>query len=153
MKKVICIIIFIVIIILLLCFTNRSKDITIDINMLTEDIIQNVNFEDELNKIDNETIAKLYNINNAVSQEVYMSSGATAEEIAIFEFKDRKECKEALEKVNKRIENQKESFKEYMPKEMKKLENAIIINKNKYIITCITNENEKMENILNKYIR
>lgn len=154
MKKEICIIILIVVIISgILLFTNRDKDITIDINKISKDIMENIKFEDELNKMDNNTVSKLYDINNATSQLVYMSSGATAEEIAIFEFKDKEECKIALEKANKRIEEQKENFKDYMPKEMKRLENAIIKNKNKYLIVCITNNQEKIEEILNKYIK
>lgn len=147
------IIILIIIISGILLFTNKDKDITIDINKISEDIMENIKFEDELNKVDNDTVAKLYDINNATSQLVYMSSGATAEEIAIFEFGNKEECKIALEKANKRIEEQKQNFKDYMPKEMKKLENAIIKNKNKYLIVCITNNQEKIEKILNRYIK
>lgn len=154
MKKGIWIIILIIVIISgILLFTNKDEDITIDINKISEDIMENIEFEDELNKMDNDTVSKLYDINNATSQLVYMSSGATAEEIAIFEFKDKEECKIALEKTNKRIEEQKQNFKDYMPKEMKKLENAIIKNKNKYLIVCITNNQEEIEKILNKYIK
>ena len=43
-----------------------------------KDIIENIEFEDELNKTDNETASKLYDINNFTSQSVYMSSGATS---------------------------------------------------------------------------
>lgn len=154
MKKGIWMIILIIVIISgILLFTNKDKDITIDINKISKDIMENIKFEDELNKVDKDTVAKLYDINNATSQLVYMSSGATAEEIAIFEFKDKEECKIALEKANKRIEEQKQNFKDYMPKEMKKLENAIIKNKNKYLIVCITNNQGEIEKILNKYIK
>lgn len=152
MKKGIWMIILIIVIISgILLFTN--KDITIDINKISKDIMENIKFEDELNKVDNDTASKLYGINNSTYQLVYMSSGATAEEIAIFEFKDKKECKIVLEKANKRIEEQKQNFKDYMPKEMKKLENAIIKNKNKYLFVCVSNNQEKIDEILNKYIK
>ena len=153
MKKIWIVILIIVIIGVIVVFTNDNKGITIDINELSKDIIENIEFEDELNKVDKDTASKLYNINNFTSQSVYMSSGATAEEIAIFEFKDKKECKMALEKANKRIEEQKQNFKDYMPKEMKKLENAMIKNKNQYLIVCITNHPEEVGKILSKYLR
>ena len=153
MKKVWIIILIIVIIGAIAVFTNNNKNITIDINELSKEIIENIKFEDELNNADNETATKLYDINNFTSQAVYMSSGATAEEIAIFKFENKEECKIALEKANKRIEEQKQNFKDYMPKEMKKLENAIIKNKNNYLIVCITNNGEDVEKILNKYIK
>lgn len=154
MKKEICMIILIIVIISgVLLFTNKDKNITIDINKLSQDIIENIKFEDELNKMDKETVSKLYDINTFTSQSVYMSSGATAEEIAIFEFENKDECRIALEKVNKRIDEQKQNFKDYMPKEMKKLENAIIKKKNNYLIVCITDNQEEVERILNRYIK
>ncbi len=153
MKKIWIVILIIVIIGVIVVFTNDNKGITIDINELSKDIIENIEFEDELNKADNETASKLYDINNFTSQSVYMSSGATSEEIAIFEFEDKEACKVALEKANKRIEEQKQNFKDYMPKEMKKLENAMIKNKNQYLIVCITNHPEEVGKILSKYLR
>ena len=152
MKKIWIVILIIVIIGVIVVFTNDNKGITIDINELSKDIIENIEFEDELNKADNETASKLYDINNFTSQSVYMSSGATSEEIAIFEFEDKEACKVALEKANKRIEEQKQNFKDYMPKEMKKLENAMIKNKNQYLIVCITNHPEEVGKILSKYL-
>ena len=153
MKKIWIVILIIVVIGVIVVFTNDNKGITIDINELSKDIIENIEFEDELNKVDNETASKLYDINNFTSQSVYMSSGATSEEIAIFEFEDKEACKVALEKANKRIEEQKQNFKDYMPKEMKKLENAMIKNKNQYLIVCITNHPEEVGKILRKYLR
>ena len=153
MKKIWIVILIIVVIGVIVVFTNDNKGITIDINELSKDIIENIEFEDELNKTDNETASKLYDINNFTSQSVYMSSGATSEEIAIFEFEDKEACKVALEKANKRIEEQKQNFKDYMPKEMKKLENAMIKNKNQYLIVCITNHPEDVGRILSKYLR
>lgn len=153
MKKIWIVILIIVVIGVIVVFTNDNKGITIDINELSKDIIENIEFEDELNKTDNETASKLYDINDFTSQSVYMSSGATSEEIAIFEFEDKEACKVALEKANKRIEEQKQNFKDYMPKEMKKLENAMIKNKNQYLIVCITNHPEEVGKILSKYLR
>lgn len=155
MKKIwIAIIILIVLLIsIVILFTNKEEKITIDINKLAEDIMENIKFEDELNKVDKSVVENLYDINNAISQEVYMSSGATAEEIALFEFANKEECKKELEKANKRIEEQKQNFKDYMPKEMKKLEDAIVISKNNYLIVCITDKQEEVKIILNRYIK
>lgn len=154
MKKRIWIIIIIIILIgAVVIFSTKEKNVTIDINKLSDDIMQNIKFEDEMNKVDKKTTEKLYTINNAINQVVYMSSGATAEEIAIFEFENKEECKEAMENANKRIEEQKESFKDYMPKEMKKLEESIINTKDKYLMIFVTDNQNGVQKILNKYIK
>ena len=154
MKKRIWLIIIIIILIgAVVIFSTKEKNVTIDINKLSDDIMQNIKFEDEMNKVDKKTTEKLYTINNAINQVVYMSSGATAEEIAIFEFENKEECKEAMENANKRIEEQKESFKDYMPKEMKKLEESIISTKDKYLMIFVTDNQNGVQKILNKYIK
>lgn len=155
MKKygyVVVIIVVITVVLGIILFTNKSKDVKIDVDELTKILMQNIKFEDEMNLADSETIKILYNIDNAITQKVYLSSGATAEEIAIFEFKNKNEANEAIKQVNTRIENQKESFRNYLPKEMSKLENAIIIKKNQYIIMCVT-EDENGQNIIESYIK
>jgi len=40
-----------------------------------------------------------------------------------------------------------------MPKEMKKIEDAIVVSKNKYLIVCIADNKDDIEKILNKYIK
>lgn len=150
LPSIFCMILLVVVIPL---FTNNDKEVQINIKEFANDIIENIEFEDELNIVDERIVAKLYDIDNALNEIVYMSSGATAEEIAIFEFKTKDDCKTAVNKAQFRIDNQKASFKDYMPKEMKKLDNAIILNKNNYLIICVTNNQEGVEEILDKYIK
>lgn len=154
MKKytILSILIFVIIIIISFFFINK-REILININDLADDIIKNIKFEDELNLTNKLVVEKLYNIDNYLNEVVYMSSGATAEEIAIFEFENDEDCTQAVNKAKIRIENQLENFKDYMPKEVKKLNNAILINKNEYLIVCITNDYRKAEELINKYIK
>lgn len=146
------IVLIIAIIIGVIIFTNKPKDVTIDINQLAEDIMQNTKFEDEMNEADVDTAKILYGIENAVSQKVYISSGATADEVSIFEFANIEDAKSAVEKVNTRISEQKESFENYIPKEVSKLENALVIQRGKYIITCVAND-ENVQKLIDKYTK
>lgn len=148
---IIIIAVILIIAIAIFIFKNTNKEITIDIDKLSENIIKNVEFEDEMNITDAETVKKLYNIDNAISEKVYLSSGATAEEVAIFEFESKENAKEAVEKVNERIENQKSSYSGYAPKEVKRLEDAILIQKDKYIVFCVT-EDENARKLISEYI-
>lgn len=153
MRKKAYIIIAVILIIAIAIFIlkNMNKEITIDIDKLSENIIKNVDFEDEMNITDAETVKRLYNIDNAISEKVYLSSGATAEEVAIFEFENKENAKEAVAKVNERIENQKSSYSGYAPKEVKRLEDAILIQKDKYIVFCVT-EDKNAQKLISEYM-
>ena len=104
-----------------------------------------------MNITDAQTVKRLYNIDNYNSEKVYLSSGATAEEVAIFEFQNKENAKEAVKKVKERIENQKSSYSGYAPKEVKRLEDAILIQKDKYIVFCVT-EDENARKLISEYI-
>lgn len=54
--------------------------------------------------------------------------------------------------INNRIEERKEIFVSYLPKEVYKLENNIFRVYNNYIIMCISNDNEKVDEIINQII-
>lgn len=49
-------------------------------------------FEDELTLADEDMAGMLYGIDTAVQSSVYISSGATAEEVAVFEFETEEDC-------------------------------------------------------------
>ena len=150
MRKKVYIVIIVILIILTGIFILRkaNQKIVIDVNKLSENIIKNIKFEDEMNLTDAETVKRLYNIDNAILEKVYLSSGATAEEVAIFEFEDKENAKEAISKVDERIENQKSSYSGYAPKEVKRLEDAILIQKDKYIMFCVTGDQNAQKLIL-----
>lgn len=150
MKKYLYSIVFMLIVLTLSACSAKNTEI--NIQELTADLISNVEFADEMTPINEKTIESLYNINYAVSQQVYISSGATAEEVAVFELKDENDASKALDAVKQRIEVQKQDFQTYIPEEIPKLENAIVKKTGRYVIVCISNSNEADE-IINSYIK
>ena len=131
-----------------------QKDITIDIELLTRDLLENVDFEDELSSVDSDIINSVYGVDSdSVKASAYIGSGATAEEIVVFEAQNNKKAKEALELANKYIEERKEDFESYNPKEINKLNNATVLQKDNYIIICVTNDEINANKVINKHIK
>lgn len=130
--------------------SSQSK--TIDAEKLSEDLLNNVTFQDELTLADDNTAKKLYNVEDFVNAYVYISSGATAEEIAVFEFKDEDNAKQALDNANTRISEQKDSFASYIPEEVKKLDNAVVKQTGCYLIVCVSDGSEAADTI-SQYVK
>lgn len=129
-----------------------QNDMTeIDIGDLSSELLERAEFEDELSAINDTTIKKLYNIDNYTKAVVYISSGATAEEIAVFEFDSKETAADGLKKALVRIEEQKAGFESYIPREIQKLDNAVVKQSGEYVIICISNNNEA-EKIITQYI-
>lgn len=128
---------------------NQEKDI--DIELLSADLLKNAGFTDELSPADAATAEKLYEIDNAVNQYVYISSGATAEEIAVFEFETAADAKAAIPAAQERLAEQKSSYESYMPAEVQKLENAVLKQYGRYLIVCVA-DGTKAREIIHKYL-
>lgn len=125
---------------------------TVDIAALSNTLLENVVFEDELNVTDDTMIKKLYNIDDYEKAQVYISSGATSEEIAVFEFSSQKTAEEGFKKAQDRIASQKADFESYIPKEVKKLNDAVVKQFGQYVVVCVSNGDEA-EKIITQQLR
>lgn len=158
MKRISLIIIIALIIIvsifLVINFNNKQNIIEIDIEELGKKISESGVFQDEIAKVDKEIVYKAYGFNDNLIKEIvsYQGSGATSEEILILQVNEKENLNEVKEMINNRIEERKEIFVSYLPKEVYKLENNIFRVYNNYIIMCISNDNEKVDEIINQII-
>lgn len=161
MKKKIAIIIIIIIIIAIIAVLamiivkNNNKTIQINIEDLASKILQSGAFEDELIKIDSEMIMKDYNFTADEVEEFvsYQGSGATSEEIVILKVKDKSNLNSIKDKINARIEERKEAFQSYLPKEVGKIDNNVLRVEENYVIFCVSNDSSKVNQIINDYVK
>ena len=158
MKKIFLIIftIFLIIIIGIVASINifKENNITLDMQKLALDLINQSIFEDDLSEIDKDSIVKKYNFPNDKIKNIisYMGSGATAEEILLIELFNREDTEEILNIIKEKLEERKQDFQNYLPKEVFKLENYYLKSVNNYIILCISNDEKQAESIINQYI-
>lgn len=135
-----------------LLLSGCGKEIKIDVNAFADELLNSVSYEDELSLIDNEMAFLIHDVSEDVTSiAVYLGSLATAEEIAVFEAKDNTSAKKVLEKLNEYVGNKRDEYQDYIPKEVKRIDNAIVEQNGKYIVLCITNDTENAKNVIGKY--
>lgn len=132
------------------CSGSETKEL--DIEKLSNDLLEQVEFKDTLTKIDSDMISKLYSIDYAEDEIVYVSTGATAEEIALFKLKDSSDAQKAYDAVNKRLDYQKNSYELYIPEEMVKLDAAIVELYGNYVIFCVS-DGDTAKTVIDGYIK
>lgn len=130
---------------------NQAKNI--DVEKLASDLIQNVKFQDQMTEITPEVFEALYQIDKSKVAEaaVYTSTGATAEEVAVIKAASSKDVDDVKQAVLNRIEFQKSEFKDYVPAELDKLSNPVLLVTGDYVILCISNDNTKAEDVIRPY--
>lgn len=80
----------------------------------------------------------------------YMSTGATACEVAVIKCKDSSYTSEVEDLFKSRVEKQSELFASYAPEEVTKLDAAIIKTSGNYVVLCVTDDTSKAESVLEK---
>lgn len=137
------------------CSKKESAAKDISVSDLAKDLSQQITFEDKMSVIDQDAVSYIYQFEEGAvaEQAVYESTGATAEEIAVFKAASSDKTDVIKKAVDARIASQKTGFENYVPKELTKLEDPVIEVKGNYVILCVSNENDKAKEIIDGYFK
>ena len=131
---------------------KSSQAAAVDVTKVADRLLNEIKYDDKLAEPEAETIDILYPglpQDKIKAMKIYVSSsGGTAEEIAAFEANDEEAAKEIETKLNERVETQKASFKNYVPEELKRLENAFVIRKGNYVYLSVSGDPDKAKSII-----
>lgn len=131
---------------------KSSQAAAVDVTKVADRLLNEIKYDDKLAEPEAETIDILYPglpKDKIKAMKIYVSSsGGTSEEIAAFEANDEETAKEIETKLNERVEAQKTSFKNYVPEELKRLENALVIRKGNYVYLSVSGEPDKAKSII-----
>lgn len=130
--------------------TNEASSKNPSVNEIDDKIKQSVDIS-SLEKADGEKLQKLYGISPDDIDEFLLyiaSTNIKADEIAVFKVKDEKDLENIKNKIEKRVEEQSEDFKDYLPIEYDLLENHIVKCKGRYILFVVS---DKSESVLNAF--
>ncbi len=149
MKKITAIIIAIA---MLTAFGGCVKDnIKIfDADVAADALNAGLSFEETLEKSTADAAYSLYGIDPSLCTEaaIYVGSGATADEIAVFNCTDSVATETVMQAVNIRKEYLKEGYSDYGPDQVPKIEAAAIISSGNTVIMCICENTESINDIL-----
>ena len=124
----------------------------VDVTKVADRLKDEIKYDDKLVEPEAETIDILYPglpQDKIKAKKVYVSSsGGTAEEIAAFEAADEDTAKAVETLLNARIETQKASFKNYVPEELKRLDNAFVVRKGNYVYFSVSADPDKAKSII-----
>ncbi|NLV50473.1 MAG: DUF4358 domain-containing protein [Clostridiales bacterium] len=139
--------VFAIVVLLGSCSVPSNK---IDLVNLGSELTSSSAFAETPQLTDSSIGYMLYSINETDCAESYFwfSSGATAEEIALIKASDEDAASRVFEAVGERVRFQIESFEDYVPEEVPKLEAATMYKKGLYVIYCCADDNEAAKKII-----
>ncbi len=130
------------------CGGDKAKEI--DAKALAGSLLSEVTYEDELQELSEQMAAMQFDTEDGVKIYLYMGGGATTEEVAVFEAPDEEAAKKQLDHVKDFVDDQIETERDYRPEEVKRLEDAVLEQKGKYVILCVSADSDKAKEIIEK---
>lgn len=129
---------------------GSSTGLTIDTGALAAELYEGITWQDQIQEVDLSKALSLYGISEdaVFTGSVYISTNATAEEIAVFEAVSGDEASAIKDKLETRVETQRSSFESYNPAEVPKLDNAVIQVKNTYVVLVVCDNTSEAKTIL-----
>ena len=131
---------------------KSSQAAAVDVTKVADRLLNEIKYDDKLAEAEKESLDVIYPglpKDKIKAMKIYVSSsGGTSEEIAAFEANDEETAKEIETKLKERVETQKTSFKNYVPEELKRLENALVIRKGNYVYLSVSGDPDKAKSII-----
>lgn len=137
---------------LLLVGCQKSMDIT----KASETILATLDFDDEMILASEKVVSNLYTLPESGVEDyvVYVSgSGATANEFAIFKVKNNDAATAVKKALATRAESLVTSFENYVPDELERIKNKLILQKGDYVLFAITTANDDVQDIFNNALK
>lgn len=123
---------------------------TVDAGALAAALNSDISYSDTLTEVDLDTASMFLNFADVQIEEgyIYESSGATAEEIVVLVLKDEDSTAKAKVAFEQRVEEQTDNFTDYVPEEVPKLKDAVIVTDGVYAVLSVSGDSSKAKEII-----
>lgn len=127
--------------------SKKSKTISEEQSIDLVNALQDGNlFDDALTQVEENVVIQSYRITDSSIKVIvcYMGDGASAEEITVLKG-DKQQIKELTEEY---LKNKADSYRDYLPAEADKVENAVVKQYGDVTILCISRDSKAAEKLL-----
>lgn len=129
---------------------GQGKEPELNIDEFGQELYAAGTFGEELYALDESVAQGLYGVDAQTRCWVRAGSGATAEELAVFETEDAESAAALAGKLQARNTDRIESYSSYIPGEVPKLENAVIISGGRYVVLCVAADASAVKELAEK---
>ena len=120
----------------------------LDMENFGQNILSKVMFDTELQKLDDSSAHGMINVAEDSKIFLYTGSGNYSDLLVLVEASSETNAKSDQTVIEQHLKDMRESFEAYIPKEAKKISNALIVRSGCYIIVCVTDDIENAKRVV-----
>lgn len=128
---------------------------SVDVQQLAKDLADNVTYAEPLTEFDTEGAERALRVDAADVEKAaaYVGSGATVDEVSVWEAVDDAGAKNIEQTLADRIEQRIADYADYKPEEVPKLQDAVLVRNGKYVVCCITDDAATAQDEITKALK
>lgn len=126
---------------------------TVDTQALAQSLVNELSYDGTLSELEQDQIANYIDLVEGTTGIMYMSDGETSEEVAVFTTKDAASAEQMKENVELFLEDQKSSFEDYLPEESKRIEDAVLVVNDKYVVLSVSEDASAAKKIIEEALQ
>ncbi|MCR5484424.1 MAG: DUF4358 domain-containing protein [Clostridiales bacterium] len=126
-----------------------ASDAPLTARDIADRIFAGVKFDDTLTAAPESSAMSVYRLTGYTGDCAYfVSTMATPEEIAVFKTDENHDVAKLKDAAQNRIELQIDNYSSYAPKEVPKLENAVIYTGEDVVVVCVSADNKTADSLI-----
>ena len=121
---------------------QESASTEIDVASAAQAAVEALTFDDEMTLVTQDLALDFYGVDAADVKAVsaYMSTGATSEELSLWEAVNAEAAQRIHQALLSRVERQKELYASYAPEEAKRLDGFCVEERGNYLLLVVAGE-------------
>lgn len=132
---------------------KQKKEEPLDTTALAQAVLTEVTFETELTLMDSSVTENMITtVDENTKIELYMGEGTCADELLILTASDSGSVEKEVESIQKHLTDMQQSFQDYLPKEAKKIDDAVILQMKNYIVACVSTDKDKAKKVIEEQL-
>lgn len=120
----------------------------VDLQALTNQLLNDVQYETTLELIDSSLASGIVDLQKDSTMELYMGEGTCADELLVVRSANEDAAAKDQTAVEEHLKDMKQSFKDYIPEQADKIEQAVIVRCGCYVVACVTSDTEHAQDMI-----
>lgn len=136
---------------LVLTFSGCGEKQPLNKDAVREDILKNVTFEVELEKVGDNAVSVMFTLEDGVTAEIYKGSSVYPDQFGIFTAPDSAKAKATKKMLEEYKQSLLTDYSHYNAEQLSKIEDAVIYTRGNDVVFVICDQNDKAKEIINTH--
>jgi hypothetical protein len=125
----------------------------LDVEAIAAAAMEEISFDTELTRMQDSVVESMISTASEDTRvDLYMGEGTCADELLFVTVADDSDLDGEIEVVQNHLAEMQQSFQDYLPKEAKKIDDAVLLQKGRYIVACVSGDRDKAKKVLKEQL-